>query len=191
MGRLKWIVLVLLLASAPVSSAQSVRVNWQQSAPFASYRTFAWRDPANPAVPFYGQWVQADVIAQLTSKGLQPVASGQMPDIIATYNIHGQEVMDAQTTSEGFDTGIGPWGGGWGWWGGWGGWDTFPDDGVSYTSERPRQILFLSVNLLDAKNKKLVWSGQATVENVSTSQKGDEDQTRKCVEKMFKRYPPK
>jgi len=51
--------------------------------------------------------------------------------------------------------------------------------------------LILTVNLLDAKTKKLVWLGQATVENVSSSEKGDASQTKKCVQKMFKSYPPK
>lgn len=183
----KWSWAVLFLVCAPLATAQSVRVNWQQAAPFSSYHTFAWRDPSNPTVPFYGQWVKPDVIGELTAKGLQQASAGQTPDVVATYFIHGEQVMDAQTTTDGFDVGIGPWGGGWGWWGGW---DTYPIDSTSYTSEQPRQILILSVNLLDAKTKKLVWSGQATVEKVSSSEKGDEKQTKKCIDKMFKNYPP-
>jgi hypothetical protein len=191
MSRLKWFLAVAFFIWIPMARAQSVRVNWQQAAPFSDFRTFAWRDLSNPGLPFYGQWVKPDVISALTDKGLRQVTTGQAPDIIVTYHIRGQELMDAETTTDGFDAGIGPWGGGWGWWGGWGGWDVGPVDAVSYTSEHPRQIVILTVNLLDAKTKKLVWSGQATVENSSSSEKGDQEQTKKCIEKMFKRYPPK
>jgi len=66
-----------------------------------------------------------------------------------------------------------------------------PEDATTFTSEHPREILILTVSMADAKNKMLVWRGQATVENVSSSEKGDEKQTRQCVQKMFKSYPPK
>jgi hypothetical protein len=175
---------------APVLGAQTVRVNWQSKAPFASYKTFAWHDPQNPGLPFYGQWIKPEVITALTAKGLQQAASGQAADVVVTFHIRGQEVMDADTTSDGWDVGIGPWGGGWGWYGGWGGWDAFPEETTSYTSEHPRQIAILTVDIFDAKSKKLVWRGQATVENVASSEKGDEKQTEKCVQKMFKKFPP-
>ena len=82
-------------------------------------------------------------------------------------------------------------GGGWGWNGGWGGWGAFSDDSTTFTSEHPRTILILTVDLADAKANTLVFRGQATVENVSKSESGDEKQTKQCVQKIFKSYPPK
>jgi hypothetical protein len=48
----------------------------------------------------------------------------------------------------------------------------------------------LAVDLVDVKKKELVWRGQATVDSISNTQKGDEKQTLSSVKKMFKQYPP-
>ena len=40
------------------------------------------------------------------------------------------------------------------------------------------------------KRKELVWRGQATVDSISSTQKGDEKRVLSSVEKMFKQYPP-
>jgi hypothetical protein len=170
-----------------------VKVNWRTGAPFASYQTFAWQDSKNPGAPFYGQWVKSDVLAELATKGLTPIAAGQTPDLIVTYHVQGQELIDttSNTDSDGFGWGAGPWGGGWGWYGGWGGWGPLDESATTFTSEHPHEILILTISMADAKQKMLVWRGQATVENPSNSQKGDEKQTKQCVEKLFKSYPPK
>lgn len=175
----------------PLIRAQTVKVNWQSSAPFATYKTFAWQEPKNPGLPFYAQWIKPDVTAELSQRGLQQVGSGQTPDLVATFHVSGQEMIDAQTTSDGFDYGPGPWGAGWESFGGWGGWGDWPIDQTSFTTEHPRQIVILTVDLLDARHKKLVWRGQATVEDASNSENGDRKQTEKCIQKMFKGYPPK
>jgi len=191
MKTFRTILLMSVLSCGLPLFAQTVKVNWQTGAPFPSYKTFAWQDPKNPGMPFYGPWIKADTIAELQSKGLMPVASGQTPDLIVTYHIQGQEVMDATSTTDGFDMGPGPWGGGWGWYGGWGGWGPWSDDSTTFTSEHPRQILILTLDMADAKLNKLVYRGQAIVENPSNSESGDQKQTKQCVQKIFKSYPPK
>ncbi len=45
--------------------------------------------------------------------------------------------------------------------------------------------------MADAKEKKLVWRGQAAVESASNSEKGDEKQSKPCVQKKFKSDPPR
>jgi hypothetical protein len=184
------VVVCLLLCAMPLC-AQNVKVNWQTGAPFASYKTFTWQDPKTQTVPFYGPWVKADAIAELQAKGLTQAAAGQKADLIVTYHMQGQELVDATSTTDGFGMAAGPWGGGWGWNGGWGGWGAFSDDSTTFTSEHPRTILILTVDLADAKANALVFRGQATVENVSKSESGDEKQTKQCVQKIFKSYPPK
>jgi Domain of unknown function (DUF4136) len=194
MNKLRTVAVLCLFFIALPLCAQTVKVNWQTGAPFSTYKTFAWRAPQKPGLPFYGAWVKADVIAELNSKGLTQAGPGQTPDVIATYHITGQQVLDAtsNTDYDGFDAGPGPWGGGWGWYGGWGGWGGLETgEATTFTSTSPREMVILTIDLADAKQKKLIWRGQATVENASNSEKGDEKQTKSCVQKLFKSYPPK
>jgi Domain of unknown function (DUF4136) len=193
MSKSKGPLLLCLFFLGLPAHAQTVKVNWRTGAPFASYKTYAWQDSKNPGTPFYGQWVKADVLAELNAKGLSPAGPGQTPDLVVTYHLQGQEVMDAtsNTDSDGFGWGPGTWGGGWGWYGGWGGWGPLTEESTTFTSEHPREMLILTISIADGKTKMLVWRGQTTVENVSNSQKGDEKQTKQCVEKLFKSYPPK
>jgi hypothetical protein len=174
-----------LLALTSGIPAQTVKVNWQTSAPFSDYRTYAWKADQNESNGFYDQWVKPDVDAQLATKHLSKVTTDQKPDLIVLYHLKTQEMLDATTTTDGFGWGSGPWG----MWGGWGGWGD--DTAFSTTSERPRTMAILTLDLVDAKKRELVWRGQATVESVSNTQKGDEKQVAKSVEKMFKQFPPK
>jgi hypothetical protein len=185
--------LCLFLFALPLS-AQTVRVNWRTGASFSSYKTFAFQESKNPGSPFYSQWVQSDLATELAAKGLTPAAPGQPPDLLITFHITGQELIDttSNTDADGFGWGAGPWGGGWGWYGGWGGWGgPIDEDATTFTSEHPHDIVILTISMAEAKQKLLVWRGQATIENPSNSQKGDEKQTKQCVQKLFKDYPPK
>ena len=58
--------------------------------------------------------------------------------------------------------------------GGWGGWGPFEEDATTFTSEHPHDILILTISMADAKQKMLVWRGQASAWG-----------------KLFKSYPPK
>jgi hypothetical protein len=176
----------LLFATSAI--AQTVKVNWQTNAPFADYRTYAWKPSKNEGAHFYRQWVVKDVDTELAQKGLRRVKADQNPDLYIYYHVVSQEVMDSTTTDDGFGWGGGAWGF-WGGWGGWGGWgDMGPD--MSQTEAQPRMMGILAVDLVDVKNKELVWRGQATVDSISNTQKGDEKQTLNSVKKMFKQYPP-
>ncbi len=179
---------------SPRANAQAVRVNWQTKAPFADYKTYAWKISQKQEDGFYRQWVVQFGDAALAKAGLQKVSGSQKPDLLIAYHFTTQEMIDATTTTDGFGWGGGPWmGGRWGAWGGWGGWGgmgEFNSD-MSTTEEHPRMMGILTVDLLDPKTKQLVWRGQATEDSVARSQKGDEKQVRKSIDKMFDRYPPK
>jgi hypothetical protein len=189
-------VLILLCAvlTATPAFAQTIKVNWNQAAPFSDYKTYAWKTGTSQANSFYAGWVKPDVDAQLAAKGLSLASGNQKPDIYVTFHLQTPEVLDAVTTDDGFGPGWG-WGGGpwgvWGGWGGWGGWEGGDFSDTAITTQQPRTMGILTVDLYDVAQKHLVWRGQATVDSVSNSQKGDEKQTQKSVEKMFKQYPPK
>ncbi len=176
------IVCSLLVATGAL--AETVKVNWQIGAPFADYRTYAWKESKKDGGPFYQQWTTKDGDIVLSEKGLHRVAAGENPDLYVYYHVITQEVIDSTTTDDGFG-----WGGGlWGRWGGWGGWGG-PD--IAQTEARPRTIGILAVDLIDVKKKQMVWRGQATVDMIADTQKGEEEQVQKSVEKMFKQHPPK
>lgn len=177
----------LCLVCTPfAANAQSVRVNWKTSAPFSDYKTYSIRTSQREKSRFYRQFVVPDVEQALSRKGLRKVPASKNPDLLVTYHFTTQELMDSTTTSDGFGWDGGPWG----YWGGWGGWgDSGPD--ISMTEQQPRTIGILTVDLVDQKKQKLVWRGQATEDSVSNTQKGDENELRKSVDKMFDKYPPK
>jgi Domain of unknown function (DUF4136) len=171
---------------ATTAGAQTVKVNWQQSAPFSDYHTYAWKHSQNEGSDFYKQWVRRDVDEEMAKKGLQKVDPAQNPDLLLMYHIVTQEVLDSTTTDDGFGWGGGPWG----YWGGWGGWGAGAP-GIAETETHPRLMGMLALDMCDAKKKELVWRGQATVDAVSNTQKGDEKQTQSSVKKMFDKFPPK
>jgi Domain of unknown function (DUF4136) len=95
----------LLLAGGAL--AQTVKVNWQTDAPFADYRTYAWKESKNEGGQFYKQWVEKDVDTVLSEKGLR---RGENPDLYVYYHVVTQEVIDSTTTDDGFGWGGGRWG---------------------------------------------------------------------------------
>ena len=184
MKKLLMVVTICTLLRPVGALAQTVKVNWQTDAHFSDYRTYAWKETKNDGGQFYEQWVTKDVDTVLSERGLHSVSAGENPDLYVFYHVMTQEVIDSTTTDDGYG-----WGGGrWGRWGGWGGWGG-PD--LVQTEARPRTIGILAVDLIDVRKKVMVWRGQATVDMISNSQKGDENQVQKSVEKMFKQYPPK
>lgn len=176
-----------LATLAPALHAQSVRVNWSKNAPFTDYKTVAWVPSKDDNHPFYRQYVGEYVRAALTKKHMQVVPMSQNPDLIATYHFLTQESQETNTTYEGMG------GGGWGGWGmgGWGMGMGMGGMGFANTTNEPVTIGILTVDLIDAKTKHLVWRGQATEDNVVTASKGEEKDVAKAVYKMFDHYPPK
>jgi Domain of unknown function (DUF4136) len=178
-------------AAALAANAQSVRVNWQRNAPFADYKTYAWHIAGSQNNGFYQQFVVEYVDDALRKAGLTKISESQNPALLVTFHFTTQEMMDATTTTDGFGWGGGgPWGP-WMSWGGWGGWGAEFGPEFSTTQEHPRTMGILTVDLADAKAKRLVWRGEATEDSIASTQKGDEKQVRKSVDKMFEHFPPK
>src|SRR5579875_3842776 len=67
-------------------SAQQVRANWSNKAPFANYKTYQWIPSEATNHPFYRQFVDEYANYALThKKHLQQVSAAQNPDLLATY----------------------------------------------------------------------------------------------------------
>jgi hypothetical protein len=108
---------ICLSAGALATNAQTVRVNWQQKAPFADYKTYAWHITSGQNNSFYQQFVVEYADDALRKAGLTKVSESQNPALLIAYHFTTQEMMDSTTTSDGFE-----WGGG-GPWGRWGSWE--------------------------------------------------------------------
>ncbi len=175
-------------AGAVAAVAQDVKVNWREKAAFGDFRTFQILPVGqNTADPLWTQFVPKYVTSALEAKGLNPVQAGQVPDLKVAYHFRERDLVDRQTTSDGFGWGGGPWGG-WGGWGGYGGWGG-PD--WATTREVPRTMGVLTVDLVEARSNEVVWRGKATEDRIADSQHKNEDQVWKSVGKMFEHYPPK
>lgn len=176
----------LIVCLPAIAHAQSVRVNWSKRAAFSDYKTYQWIPSRNENHPFYRQYVGDYVNYDLKKKGLQPVSASQSPDLLVTYHFLTQETVDTETNGFGD--------GGWGGFGGWGGWGGGMGMGGMYNSttmQVPRTIGLLTVDMIDAKTRKIVWRGQATEDNVVKNNKGEEKDVAKSIHKMLSHFPPK
>jgi hypothetical protein len=165
-SRILFACVLCLLVAAPVF-AQQVSVNYNHSASFAQYHTYAWgTNNANEIKnSILAQVAQQDIESAMQSKGLQKVDAGQNPDLILTAN----GGMRQQTSYSAWGMrGIG---------GGMGG--ITPQQNVDAT---------MIVDLYDAKTQSLIWRGisQDTLNNNGNK---NQQMVEKAVQKMFKQWP--
>ena len=158
--------LLLCLASSAML-AQQVSVNYNHSANFSQYHTYAWGSNNKNAVEnsILAQVAQQDIEAAMQQKGLQKVPESQNPDLILT--VSGGEREQTSYNAWGM-RGIG---------GGMGG--ISPQQNVAGT---------MVVSLYDVKQKELVWRG---ISENTLNNNGNKNQkmVEKAVEKMFKQWP--
>ena len=193
---------VLVTACATVR----VREDYNPSAPFPAYKTFAIKPGAVSNEyplwnsPLVGERVKKAITGELTRRGLREAPD--QPDLIATWNAGSRTYVEPYPWwGWGWGLGYGPgwgawgWGGGWGpgygpGWGawGWGGWGPgYPGyGGYAYTEGT------LVVDLVDAKTNQVVWRGYAQTSYAPDELGGrkGEEKVAKVVEKIFARFPP-
>jgi hypothetical protein len=156
-----------------VTLAQNITYDFDRSANFSRFRTYAWvrgtvlRDELN-----HTRIVNA-VNAQLAGKGLTRVAASAHPDVLVAY--HASFDRDLRIT--GFSSGWGPYG-----------------FGVSRTgSARTEEILTgtLVVDMVDARTNTIVWRGVASKEvDIEADPRKRDRNINRAAERLFKNYPP-
>jgi Domain of unknown function (DUF4136) len=166
-----WIVstaAVAMLLAGPAAFAQKVNTDFDPSANFAGYRTYAWTPGTPSPNPLGEQRIHAAVDQQLAAKGFSMVS--ESPSVYIATHVVTKEQQQLNVT--GF--GGGPF---------WGG-------GIDTTARvETYTVGTLAVDMYDAKTKKLVWRG---VGSGTASDKADKNTAKvdKALEKMFKKYPP-
>src|SRR5262249_32167885 len=152
-----------LAMTAAVTYAQKT-TDSDPSAPFGTYKTYAWTEGTPSPNPLGEQRIHAAVDAQLAGKGMTRVDSD--PNLyVATHVLtHEQKESGAM----GFVR----------WWGG-----AFTANGETYVQGT------LIVDLYDASTRKMVWRGVATG-TASDKASKNTSKIEKALAKMFQRYPP-
>ncbi len=177
------VLLVLFL-----SSCTSVKVlsDYDREANFKEYKSYA----------FYKTGIDKAQISDLDKKrilkaietemGARGFVKSENPDILVSIFTKEQERVNVYNNN--FGWGWGGWGG-WGWGGfGWGGWGPGWGGGTQVSTSTQGSLY---IDLIDAKNKELVWQGkgQGTLHNTSNIDK-KEARIREFVAEILQQYPP-
>jgi hypothetical protein len=164
----------LLCVSAMVL-AQKTSYDYDKTASFAGFKTYALKDGTKVGNPLVDDRITAAIESELAAKGLKK--NDASPDVTVVYHI----AFDKQKDISAFSTGGGPYGYRWG-----GGWGT--------TDIRVNEILVgtLVIDVADAKKSELVWRGMG-VKEVDTQAKPEkrDKNIAAAVKKILKSYPPK
>jgi Domain of unknown function (DUF4136) len=169
MKAMRAIATLLLMMLCSVAWAQDVKVDWDRAANFSGYHTYAWTTGTPAKNPLMGQRIVDGIDQRLAAKGLQKVDLNSNPDLIVLYH-----------AATGSDTQLNTMGTGWGW--GWGG-------GSTTTTVTQIPTGQLSVDIGDAKTKKLLWLGSAS-DTLSDKPEKNVQKIEKALDKMFKKFPP-
>ena len=154
---------VLMLTVAPVL-AQQVNVDFDKTASFATFKTYAWTQGTIPAgaSPLMVQRVNAAVDAELSAIGLLKVDKD--PDVLVA--VHGATKEDVSLQSWGYS----------------------PRFGGGQIDVNRVLVGTLVVDIIDARAKKLALRATAS-DTVSDNPQKNEKKIHKAVEKMFEKYP--
>jgi hypothetical protein len=179
--RLQQVLGITLIAVAlpAIAAAQKTTYDFDKTAPFAQFLTYALKDGTPTKNPLIDKRIVAAIEAQLAAKGL--VRNDAAPDVFVLFHVALDEQQDISTYSSGPMYG----GYGWGWGAGW---------GTTMTDVRVRNILVgtLAIDIVDAKKKEIAWRGLGTKEIDTNAKPEKRDQNiAKAVEKIFRNYPPK
>ena len=170
----------LLLVPA-VAMAQKTSYDFNKSANFASFKTYAHKDGTKVGQSLIDDRIVAAIDAAMAAKGF--TKSEATPDVFVVYHVAFDKEKDISTFSSGYGGGYGPYGYGWG--GGWGG-------GTTTTQVRDILMGTLVIDLIDAKGSQVAWRGMGVkeVDTQAKPEKRDKSITN-AVNKIFKNYPPK
>jgi len=170
------LVLCGMVVLAAVAQAQKIKVEYDKSVDFSKFKTYAIDPVDNAAKPMLRLAIQAAVQDDLTKRGLTKVDAN--PDLYV--QMYGAVDSDAIANYHDpiYGSGIPP-----------------LNYGITLWHNIPGTVTTvvvhkgeLVVDLIDARQKQLIWRGIAK-QNLSTQRDKLLDQVNTTVEKMFKQYP--
>jgi hypothetical protein len=181
MKTLKFLLVVMV---AGLTSCNPVRVvvDYDRQAQFGSYDTFAFYRPGideSQISDLDKKRILRAIEAELVAKGL---TKNESPELLVSFFTKEQQRVDVWNNGWGWGWGAGwGWGPGWGW-GGPGGWGTM----ASTTTEGS-----LYIDLIDARNKELIWQGIGTASLITNGDmEKKEARIKEIVHEIMANYPP-
>lgn len=167
--------LLMLAAMTAACSTLQVSSDWDHSASFSGYKTFALREGTKARNSLIQDRIDRALTTTLQSKGLR--MDPENPALLVYPHVRVGKEQQINYNTYGY--------GGWYGWYGWGagGWST------TTATVREVPVGTLIVDLVDAQKKALVWRGTAT--NTITSQdQVSQENIDKGVAKLFETFPP-
>jgi hypothetical protein len=169
-----------VLAASPVY-AQKPQIQWDKEFDFSKVKTFKWQPPSSPSLadsnPFMHKFIESAIETELQKAGLTETTGD--PDVYVTY--HGSVETEVQLRSTSFGYSVGSYGmGGWGMYG--------YSMGPQHTTTREVQTKkgTLVVDIVDPKEKQLVWRGTASGILISDDQAKTEKAVGNAIQDMAK-----
>jgi hypothetical protein len=167
------LVLAAVALIAACASSPTVSSDYNPGTNFAQFHTFGFMATDQVMDPMVDSRIKSAITAALTSKGWS--LNDQNPDI---------EVVSHVQLSE--QTQLNTWNTGWGYgrWGGWGG-------GQTQTTVEKIPIGTVIIDLVDTKQKQMVWRGTAS-NTISQSSTPEQKQAaiNQAMMDLFKNFPP-
>jgi hypothetical protein len=165
---------VSLTLLGSIALAQSVTYDFDRSADFSKFKTYAWVRGTEVADPLNHARVVRSIDRQLAAKGLAQAGAGASPDVLVAYHAS----FDRNIRIDAYGTG-------------WGG----PRFGSLRSGTATTQDILtgtLVVDVIHAGSKALVWRGIVS-SDLDSGAKPDkrEKNIHKATEKVFKNYPPR
>jgi hypothetical protein len=167
------ILVAATLAASVACSTLQTSADYDRSANFSQYRTFAIRDSEPIGNEILERRIKSSLTAGLTARGLTENADA--PDLWAVPHVRLSQETQISTYNSG-------WGYGWHWAGG----------GMSTTTVEQIPVGTLIVDLVDAKRKELVWRGTATDTLKPEATAAEREAALSAaITKMLEVFPPK
>lgn len=160
----------LLLCGALIScSSVAVKSDFDATTNFAQYKTFDFMPHRSTpgGNPFNDKRVEAAIEQELTAKGLQKQTTGK-PDLFVAYHTNVKDKIDVDTYGYRYGR--------------------YGRRVGTYTTVQKYQQGTVVVDLVDAKEKELVWRGWAKGEASDSVAKEKIDDT---IAEILAKYPPK
>lgn len=164
---------VWLLLIGTMALAQSVTYDYDRTASFSNYKTYAWTRGTDLTDELNHARVVRAIDAALVAKGLARVEPSANPDVLVAYHASFEKNLEISGSAHGW----GPFGLG--------------GDRTGSARIEPIVVGTLVVDISDARRTAIVWRSLASSDIRPTDKPESRDKKiAKATDKMFKNFPP-